>query len=248
MDVLDRIAWHADAKVERTRRGEWWPDDARPTPEELRRALAEAWTIFVRHAERCYPPLAELADQFGAMFQAPIDIHFFCTPAETEGFGWHYDAEDVFILQTRGTKAYRLRKNTVNPWPLVETTPKDLGYEAERSLVMDCTLREGDWLYIPPGYWHTARAEELSVSLSVGVMSPTAVDLLDVLRPILVQSLRWRQRLPLCGELSGLPEDQSREQFRALLADLVKDIAAELSNDEFFEHYLRWRAKGFAIR
>jgi ribosomal protein L16 Arg81 hydroxylase len=250
-DVLDAIAAHPDAKVERSRRGEWWPSlspsltpeergvRSRPTSEELRNSLADGWTIFVRHAERYHAPLGELADEFRTAFQAPIDIHFFCTPAATEGFGWHYDVEDVFILQTQGSKKYRLRKNTVNPWPLVETTPDDLSYEAERSLVMECLLQAGDWLYIPPGYWHAAHAEELSISLSVGVMSPTAIDLLELLRPMLVESLRWRQRLPLSGELSGHSESESRARLREILADLGQDLSKQLPSDELIDRCLK---------
>jgi ribosomal protein L16 Arg81 hydroxylase len=242
LDVLDAIAARPDAKVERSRRGEWWPDESRPASDDLRSSLADGWTIFVRHAERCYAPLCELAAEFRAAFPAPIDIHFFCTPAATEGFGWHYDVEDVFILQTQGSKRYRLRKNTVNPWPLVETTPDNLNFEAERSLEMECKLQAGDWLYIPPGYWHAAQAEELSISLSVGVMSPTAIDLLELLRPLLVESLRWRQRLPLTGHLSGPSDVESRERLRALLADLGQDLAGQLSGEEFFARYLQWRS------
>jgi ribosomal protein L16 Arg81 hydroxylase len=243
LDVLDSIAAHPEAKVERSRRGEWWPDNARPNSDELRRSLADGWTIFVRHAERYHAPLAELADEFRAAFQAPIDIHFFCTPPATEGFGWHYDVEDVFILQTQGSKKYRLRKNTVNPWPLVETTPDDLNYEAERSLVMECVLRAGDWLYIPPGYWHAAQAEALSISLSVGVMSPTAIELLELLRPLLVESLRWRQRLPLTGELSGLSAEESGERLREVFADLGQDLAKRLASDEFLGRYMERRTE-----
>jgi ribosomal protein L16 Arg81 hydroxylase len=208
----------------------------------LRQALADGWTTFVRHAERFFGPLAELAEDFGAAFEAPIDIHFFCTPGGTEGFGWHYDVEDVFILQTVGSKNYRLRKNTVNPWPLVETTPKDLSYQAERSLPMECTLKAGDWLYIPAGYWHATSAEEDSISLSVGIMSPTAMSLFDVLRPALVESLRWRQRIPLTGALSGVPTDETRERLSVLFRDLADDLAREIKSDAMLDRFLAWRA------
>ena len=243
LEVLDAIAAHPDAIVQRSRLGQWWPDDERPGSAALRQSLADGWTIFVRHAERYYAPLADLAAEFQHTFQAPIDVHFFCTPPATEGFGWHYDVEDVFILQTYGSKSYRLRKNTVNPWPLVETTPDDLSYEAERSLAMECRLNAGDWLYIPPGYWHATKAEELSISLSVGVMSATAVELLELLKPTLVESLLWRQRLPLTSELSALPEAEARERLQTIFKDLGRDLADRLKSDAFLSHYLDWRAK-----
>jgi hypothetical protein len=61
-------------------------------------------------------------------FDRDKGIYTVRTPGGAEGFGWHYDVEDVFIVQTLGSKQYRLRKNTVNPWPLVETTPDESDY------------------------------------------------------------------------------------------------------------------------
>ena len=46
---------------------------------------------------------------------AAIDIHVHCTPAGEHGFGWHYDAEEVFIVLIQGRKEFAVRKNTVNP-------------------------------------------------------------------------------------------------------------------------------------
>src|SRR5947209_3055839 len=135
-------------------------------------------------------------------FLAPIDVHVYCTPAGQPGFGWHYDAEDVFVLQTAGRKEWSLRKNTVNPWPLAEALPADMRHEREIMPVLRCTLAAGDWLYIPAGYWHRTRAGEESVSLSVGVLSASALDVYDFLRRQLLSSLRWRQRLPPAGGAS----------------------------------------------
>ncbi len=247
LDTLRTIAAHPKSKIQRSRQGVWWPDESRPVYEELVRSLDEGWTIFVRHAERFDEALARLAADFQQAFAAPIDVHFFCTPPGTHGFGWHYDVEDVFILQTQGAKQYRLRKNTVNPWPLVETTPDDLSYEAERSLPMECLLRAGDWLYIPPGYWHATQADELSMSLSVGVMSPTAIDLLELLRPMLVESLRWRQRLPLTSELCGITDGEVRQRLRAILSDLGGDLACRLNSEAFLDAYLQSRSDNRAL-
>lgn len=238
IDLLRRIAEHPESLIHRSRHGVWWPDGARPAYDELLKSLDEGWTIFVRHAERYDEAISRLAAEFQAGFQAPIDVHFFCTPPATQGFGWHYDVEDVFILQTQGSKKYWLRKNTVNPWPLVETTPDDLSYKAERSLPMECTLRAGDWLYIPMGYWHATQADELSVSLSVGMMSTTALDLVDLLRPMLAESLRWRQRLPLLSELSAISPEKHASVLQPIFADLANDIARCMTSDAFVARYL----------
>ena len=109
-------------------------------------------------------------------------MQLYATPAGHFSFGWHYDPEEVFILQTIGVKEYFLRPNTVHPNPVLETMPRDMQYERETPACFACTLVPGDWLYIPSGYWHKARAAEAALSISLGVFAPTALDLYDGLR------------------------------------------------------------------
>jgi 50S ribosomal protein L16 3-hydroxylase len=176
-------------------------------------------TITVRHAERHDEDLARLAAAFHGEFRAPVNVHLYCTPAGEHGFGWHYDVEDVFILQLEGDKAYSLRKNTVNPWPLLATMPRDLQYEKEGSPAFECRLRAGDWLYIPPGWWHIAKSETESKSLAVGMMSPTALDLLRFLEAELPSSVVWRQRIP-----------RDPDALAKVLRDLGRDLAMAMSD------------------
>jgi 50S ribosomal protein L16 3-hydroxylase len=229
------IAWDAATTCERllpqpeldllvTREGHPWPGLPVNTPELGQQALEEGYTLCIRHAERHDPALAELAAEFERDFLAPIDVHVYCTPAERPGFSWHYDAEEVFILQTEGTKEWWLRKNTVNPWPLVETIPEDMRYSREIMPVMQCTLTAGDWLYIPAGYWHRTAAVERSTSLSVGILSPSGMDVFDFLRTQLRDDLRWRQRLPVLGSA----KERTDEELMAELAAHFQELAADL--------------------
>src|SRR5262249_23259172 len=211
------------------REGRRWGENGAPRPEEARPLLAEGYTLGIRHAERHDPGLAELADGFRRDFLGAVNVHVYCTPAGRPGFGWHYDAEDVFILQTRGSKEWSLRKNTVNPWPLVETLPADMRHERELMPVLRCTLRAGNWLYIPAGYWHRTEAGDESISLSVGVLSATAVDVYDFLRGRLLGSLRWRQRLPTPGAASTLSEAELLRRYQELFRELGQDLAETLA-------------------
>ena len=222
------------------RQGEAWQGPT-PGPADARGVLDQGYTIGIRHAEKHHAGLAELAAEFAADFAAPADLHLYVTPAGQAGFGWHYDAEDVFILQTQGSKEWSLRKNTVNPWPLVETIPQDMRYRAEMMPLVRCNLAAGDWLYIPAGYWHSTQASEESISLSVGLMMPTALDLLDALRPRLLDSLRWRQRLPPAGRVSSLCEEERMAQYQAIVADLTKDLSHQMAEESFLS---TWRERG----
>jgi len=172
------------------REGAMWEGGRLPPYAEIRPLLSQGHTLVIRNAERHDPELQRLADGFRADFAAEVNVHVYCTPPQRSGFGWHYDPEDVFILQTQGAKEYQLRKNTVNPWPLLAQMPKDLRYEREVMPLWSCLLRPGDWLYIPTGWWHSARgAEGDSISLAIGLMTPSAIELLDFLKLELLNSL-----------------------------------------------------------
>jgi len=238
-EVLREVLASAEADVQVVRQGERWPEQRVPSFEEAAALHREGYTVLVRHAERHHPKLAALAAGFQREFAAPVDVHLYWTPPQTHGFGWHYDAEDVFILQTQGTKDYSLRKNTVNPWPLEETLPRDMKFEREVMPAFHCRLSAGDWLYIPNGYWHMARAEESSLSLAVGLMCPTALDVFDAIREGLPFDLLWRQRLPIVGEAAGLSSDELHARYRALFAQLAASLTETLENEAFREMFVK---------
>jgi 50S ribosomal protein L16 3-hydroxylase len=211
--------------------------------EEARHLSADGYTIVVRHAERNDARLRALAIEFERDFHAPVDVHMYFTPPGAHGFSWHYDAEDVFIIQTAGAKQYSLRKNTVNPWPLVETIPRNMHYERELMPLMRVDLHAADWLYIPCGYWHKADAlpgNETAVSLAVGVMSRSAIELLDFLRECLIESILWRQRLPVNGEASALSKEEIDEQTSLVIQQLAADFKDALSDEHLPSRFREW--------
>ncbi|HWB10132.1 MAG TPA: cupin domain-containing protein [Pirellulales bacterium] len=238
--VVETILAQPEADVLVVKEGRRWEGAQKPSPDEAARLLDEGYTVLVRHAERRHTEIAELAAGFARDFTAAVDVHLYCTPAGQHGFGWHYDVEDVFILQIAGSKEYSLRKNTVNPWPVLESLPQDMRYEREIMPLSRCLLSAGDWLYIPHGYWHKAEAPSRSISLAVGLMCPTALDLLDFLRKRLPDSIRWRQRLPVVGEALQ-PDDEIFMRHKELFTELGADLARLLRGDGLVRDWVEWR-------
>ena len=237
-DTLESILRQPNVDMLVVRGGERWPEERVPDFAQARALFDDGYTLVVRNAERHHAGVAELARSFERDFRGAVDVHLYCTPANQFGFGWHYDAEDVFILQTAGSKQYSLRKNTVHPWPLVETIPADMRYEQEIMPLVQCSLHAGDWLYIPAGYWHKAESTSDAISLAVGVMSTAAIELFDFLRARLLESLRWRQRLPTPGEVSPLQASELQDQYQQLCRELGADLAREMSDGAFAEQFL----------
>ena len=96
---------------------------ARPaSAQEARARFADGWSLALRQPDAHDPALAEVGRTLVAELCGTLNLHVYATPPSRGSFGWHYDPEEVFILQTQGTKRYLLRENTVNPRPLLETT------------------------------------------------------------------------------------------------------------------------------
>lgn len=243
-NTLEAILADPQADVLVAKQGERWPGERTPTFAEARQLFTAGHTVLVRHAERYAPGIAQLAAEFEAEFRAPVDVHLYYTPAGQRGFGWHYDAEDVFILQASGEKEYSFRKNTVNPWPLVETLPDDMRYQREIMPLGRCLLAAGDWLYLPHGWWHQALARGESVSLAVGVLSPAALDVYDFVRARLLSSFQWRQRLPVVGAASPRAADEQTAEYQQLFAALGAELAKLFNDDALVRDYLAARRGG----
>lgn len=150
-------------------RGEPLPLPAPRDLTELRAYMRIGVGLAMRHTQRCHARMRAVADAFERDLPGEVQVQIFATPAGTHGFGWHYDAEDVFIAQTAGHKDYFFRENTVERDAAFP--PRDFtGYHEETSVLQTATLIAGDFLYIPARWWHMALCREDSLSISVGVM------------------------------------------------------------------------------
>lgn len=240
--AIERILAQKDVDGFLAREGVMWEGGKLPPFGEVRPLFDQGHTLVIRNAEKHDAELARLADGFRRDFAAEVNVHVYATPPQKSGFGWHYDPEDVFILQTQGAKEYQLRKNTVNPWPLLEQMPKDLRYEREVMPFWSCVLRPGDWLYIPTGWWHSARgAEGDSITLAIGLMTPSAMELLDFLKRELLNSLAWRQRLPVLGAANPATAEEQVGLHGSILKDLGRDLSRLLSDEGLVRRFLESR-------
>ncbi len=143
-----------------------------PIPRRLGEALdllTSGVGLVIRRAEKLDPGIAGLAASLTQHIPGEVHVQLIVTPGGTYGFGWHYDDEDVFIVQTEGAKDYFFRDNTVERERPPGTAPDFSRFCDEVSPIGTARLLAGDWLYIPARWWHAAKCIEDSLSISLGI-------------------------------------------------------------------------------
>jgi len=163
---------------------------------ELTQQLQEGATLIIDAVDEIHEPIAELATNLERALSARIQVNLYASWRTSPGFNVHWDGHDVFVLQVRGRKDWKVYPMT-REYPL----PGDPKTEdPPQHPVWEGMLEDGDLLYIPRGWWHVAvPVDEPTLHLTVGVHYPTGLDFASWYLDRLRTSTVVRQDLPRLG-------------------------------------------------
>ncbi|HZH91067.1 MAG TPA: cupin domain-containing protein [Pyrinomonadaceae bacterium] len=193
-------------------------------------------TLVLDAVHELHEPLEDLAADLERLFRERIQINSYAGWHTSRGFDLHWDDHDVFILQVTGRKRWRIYGQT-RPHPLAGDAgnPKPDGEP-----LWEETLEDGDFLYIPRGWWHVAEPlDEPTLHLTVGIHKRTGIDLLAWLAGRLRESETFRRDLPrfaspaeraahvrlLAEEIDAALDDQVLERYFAELDAMAEPRA-----------------------
>ena len=172
-------------------------------------------------AETYWPPVSDIVTDLRRALASDVKCNVYCTPPESQGFDTHVDGHDVLVLQTSGSKTWRIHdvqtELPVESSPLMnEMFPRLAGSmpdygEPTREVV----LRPGDLLYLPRGVPHSA-ASNIGDAPRVAQCLHAAAVILDGLKvhtPTLPQDLLRTQQA--AHERSRELAQQLRTQLRS---------------------------------
>ena len=163
--------------------------------------FASGHTVVLQALHRFWPPLVEFAGALSEDLAHPVQINAYITPKQSQGFSAHYDVHDVFVLQIAGSKRWIIHDPVhpdplpSQPWTRYRRAVESRAAEDPRA---DDVLGEGDVLYLPRGFIHSAEAlGGVSVHLTIGIHSHTRHDLVRSLLELAEEDPRLRRSLPL---------------------------------------------------
>ena len=177
-----------------------------------------------------HPPVGRFCRALAAELGHATQCNAYITPAgDAQGFDFHHDTHDVFVLQVSGRKRWIVHEPVVRlPLPSQPQAGAHLVPEGAEPL-LDVELEAGDCLYLPRGYVHAALTTDThSVHLTVGVLSTTWYDVLGDAVTLAAGDPAFRDALPTppAGALEDLPAFLQRAG--AWLAALPPEQVREL--------------------
>lgn len=191
----------------------------------------EGGTLILNHLHLDEPKLRQFCQEISDELGAELQCNAYVTPPGSQGFPIHYDTHDVFIAQTRGSKCWKIYDSPII-LPLAGQ-PHDKSGTVPGKLSDQFELGEGDVLYLPRGFYHeAATSSEMSVHLTLGLMTKTWSDLLlEAVSCAAVESDQLREAPPPRFGLDSSRHDQDRDEFLKRL-DQVRAIVQDRSLSE----------------
>jgi hypothetical protein len=150
-------------------------------PRKIARELAAGATLVMQGLQDYHGPAGRFSRQLGHDLGRPVLVNAYLTPPGAQGFGSHFDPSDAFIIQVAGSKDWVLREpalprpvaaeswDNVRRWRGWDTSHLEAGPPWQ-----EVTLAEGDVLWLPRGWVHSARSgTETSLHLTLAITNWT---------------------------------------------------------------------------
>ena len=133
------------------------------------------WTLLVQDVDKWDADVAALLDEFTFLPAWRVDDIMISYATDGGGVGAHVDNYDVFLVQARGRRRWRISTDA--------NAPREFRDDAELKLLKqfepthDWTVEPGDALYLPPGIAHDGVAVGECMTFSVGMRAPSLTEL-----------------------------------------------------------------------
>lgn len=188
------------------------------------RLFAEGSTIVLNRVHLYHPPLSDVCVRLAAELGAPCQANAYLTPPKSKGFDLHYDTHDVFIVQTTGTKQWRVYGEAVELPLAGQGTSERL--EAQGNPTLEIELTPGQVLYIPRGWMHEGiTTSSISIHITFGVYFFTWADaILDSVSHCVLNDKKYRSALPINFVHPEANVAAIQQRLQAFLSDIASTI------------------------
>lgn len=199
-----------------------------PLPDRVEQHLARGASVVLNEVESLVPDVRAITDAITRALGAKVSANIYVSQQNHQAFDSHYDKTDVFVLQTLGSKRWRVYEGQIEA-PVVHARfagqPKEQITRLKGKVAREFVMQTGDLLYLPRGRFHDALATEgPSIHISIAVSEPKGLDYLQLVMDEAVGDPAFRQDLPLAE--ADLPA------YFDQLAERLKEVAGAAQTKE----------------
>ncbi|MBX9608670.1 MAG: cupin domain-containing protein [Gammaproteobacteria bacterium] len=167
-DVESRVVWRAGR--------DWRLAHGPFSAAQLRKLPPHGWTLLVQAVDQHVPAVRALRDAFRFLPDWRVDDVMVSHAVANGGVGPHYDQYDVFLVQGRGRRRWRVGGRCDARTPLRDHP--DLRLLARFEARHEWILEPGDVLYLPARFAHDGVAlDDDCMTYSVGLRAPSRAEL-----------------------------------------------------------------------
>lgn len=210
-------------------------------PVRAAQQFAKGGTIILPGLHRRLPNLAAYCRNLETVFSCDLQTNIYFTPDNAQGFKTHYDSHDVIVLQTHGSKTWKIYDSPM-VLPLRSQAFDPKGFVAG-NVIDTFVLNAGDMCYIPRGVVHDAIAtDEMSLHITTGLLTPRWIDLLvEAIVEQAHQDPALRGAIPPGYANEGFDTDPVLAKFRALMDRAAAGIDPARTLENFGGEFRRRR-------
>ncbi len=223
----------ANSRLVRQRGASWFLEHGPFPPSRFKQLPRRDWTVLVQDTNHFSPRADALLASFDFIPHARIDDVMVSYAMPGGSVGPHVDSYDVFLLQGRGRRRWRISGQKDHSF----VPGIDLKILERFTPQAEWVLEAGDMLYLPPGVAHHGVAETECLTWSIGFRAPTDAELTTAFLDFL------RDRLAPAGQYAD-PGTAPARHPGEIPAELVAHAARVMQS-------IRWSAadvSGFAGR
>jgi ribosomal protein L16 Arg81 hydroxylase len=192
----------------------------RVVPAALSNLLVQGVSLIFNQLDKHVSALRVLCKNIARDTSERITAGAIVTSGRGGALEWHYDPEDLIILQIAGTKRWQVFGPTVvNPLQGAAAAHPPQGLS-----VFDQVLQPGDFLFLPAGHWHHCEnGPDRSLHVGIFFEPPAGRHLLSPLVSHLLSDEIFRCPLTRHGSPDAVVAHES--ELKAHLIDAIQSIS-----------------------
>ncbi|MCH9020694.1 MAG: hypothetical protein IIA73_10070 [Proteobacteria bacterium] len=212
-----------------------------PDAQQVLSLLRQGASLVANDIDTLTPGLRAVARALEEATGGKAQANLYCSWRQRQAFAVHFDTHDVHAIHFEGEKVWRIyegRHDNPIAHPRFKTFGQDYHDKAKGKLLMEVTLKPGDFLYLPRGQYHEALASaSASLHVTFGVTAVIGLDFIHSLFERAVDDSLFRANAPRL-------DSRDNGEVEAHLAKLMERLAEIAADPEAIAQFKAFQ-RGF---